>query len=332
MWVRGTGVQALRALGLLALILCASLAPVAAASSRAATLAATADEGRGGLDAHAAAREAPSPPRWREYSLRALAPEVDEWLAGRAGQVGVAVVVPGARRVYVSDTTPSLGLASVAKVPIMLTLLSQLGPAKPELSAEEWQWLEAMITVSNNEAADALWPLIGGAEGMNNFLRRAHVRGVNPDPDGYWGESTATAGSLALLLGKLIDGELLDEPQQAVALELLTRVEAYDQQWGVRAGLPDDLPPETRVGLKDGWYEWDDGWWVNSIGFVMPADGRPAYSVAVLTNQQPSFEYGLMTIEVAARLIHARLDQPVGVLDIEPPPLYPDELDSLTLP
>ena len=79
-----------------------------------------------------------------------------------------------------------------------------------------------------------------------------------------------------------------------------------EQRWGIADAL-DLAPPNTLVGLKNGWWEDDKGWQLNGAGFVQPGDSRPAYTIAILSRQQPSLSEGLATIEGLARLIHAAL-------------------------
>lgn len=284
------------------LALCLSLALVAAAA------AAPAPPGDGG-NAPYADFAPPMPPcgRYNEQPLAALSPDLAAFLAEREGEVSVAVAIPGQRRVYATPGTSHLRLASVAKVPIMLALLSQARVEQRELTENEAYLLNTMITLSDNAAADSLWGAIGGADGMAAFLDAACVRGMQPDAEGYWGSSTASAHSLAVLLARLFQGRIVDGSRRALALDLLSGIQAYDQWWGVTAGLPDEMPTGGRVGLKVGWYPAEEGWWVNSVGFVEPGNERPVYVLAILTNGQPSFEYGLETVEGVARLVNAQL-------------------------
>src|SRR5438105_2505784 len=62
-----------------------------------------------------------------EQPLTVLTPEIDAYLSTRAGTVGVAVVVPGRSSVYITNGAALFPLASVAKLPIMMTLLNQAG-------------------------------------------------------------------------------------------------------------------------------------------------------------------------------------------------------------
>jgi hypothetical protein len=40
---------------------------------------------------------------------------------------------------------------------------------------------------------------------------------------------------------------------------------------------------------------------------LLPGNDKPAYMMAVLTGEQPTWEYGIETIETLGRLVHARL-------------------------
>lgn len=244
--------------------------------------------------------------RLRDAPLALLSPAAAEYVASREGTVGVAVVVPRRAAIFSTRDNAPLYLASVAKVPIMLTLMSQAADEGRPLSDSTATDLWAMISLSDNDAADRLWGAVSGAEGVRAYLRSVGVDDIEPDAEGYWGASTATPRAMALLLAKLLQGDALDPEGQMRAMNLMGNIEALDQRWGVSAGLPTELPAGASSGLKDGWYWGDDGWWVNSVGYVVPPNGG-RYSLAILTNGQPSFAYGVETVETVARLIHMEL-------------------------
>jgi hypothetical protein len=47
---------------------------------------------------------------------------------------------------------------------------------------------------------------------------------------------------------------------------------------------------------------------VNSLGFVVSADGREYYTIAVLTNLQPTWDIGIATIEGVAERVRESWD------------------------
>jgi hypothetical protein len=151
-----------------------------------------------------------------------------------------------------------------------------------------------------------LWDDLGGGTAMHAYLDSMGLPLMRPDPDGYWGDSLASAGETAMLMAKLAWASLLDPSQREFALRLLGEV-VPEQRWGASAGLPTELPQGTFVGLKNGWYPEHDGWSVNTLGLILPGDGRPGYALAVLTKEQPTFDTGLETIEGIAARVNATM-------------------------
>ena len=127
-----------------------------------------------------------------------------------------------------------------------------------------------------------------------------------PNPTDQWGASRASAKAAALIFAGIAFSDNLTPEHRRLALELLSNV-VPDQRWGITAGTPDQPPEGTIIGLKDGWYPAGYGWWVNSAGVIIPANQKPAYAIAVLTRGQPSWEYGIATIEGVAEAVHAGL-------------------------
>ena len=80
-----------------------------------------------------------------------------------------------------------------------------------------------------------------------------------------------------------------------------------ERRLGAVSGIPEDPSLKVYRGAKDGWYPADEGWWVNSAGFVLPDHEKPPYALAILTNGQPSVEYGAETVHGIAAQIHQRM-------------------------
>lgn len=244
------------------------------------------------------------------HALDELVPQASAYLDTRAGDIGIAVIVPDEGVVYSYNGDALFDMASIAKVPIMLSVLDQADQDAISLTPAEEQLLQAMITYSDNDAADALWWDVGGAPAVGAYLDSIGVKGIQPDPDGYWGESLASPKAMAQLLSELIQGEALDASGRALAVDLMGEV-TPTQRWGVMADIDGETSPGWTVGLKNGWYPADDGWWVNSVGFVVPDGGQP-YVIAIMTDEQPSLDYGIDTIETVAHLMHAALGAPIS--------------------
>jgi hypothetical protein len=167
-----------------------------------------------------------------------------------------------------------------------------------------------MITESDNDSTTQLWNRLGGGRAVKAYLRRIGVGSIEPYDGPYWGTSLASARAVALVFAKLAFGDILDAPHRALALDLLGKV-VPSQRWGVPAGAEGRGTDGDSLALKNGWYPAEAGWRVNSAGIVFPRDGNtPAYALAVMTNSQESWRYGIATIEGVATRVHAVLHGP----------------------
>jgi len=246
------------------------------------------------------------PPGITGYTARSLAtlsPTAARLVAAFGGTVSLAIALPGRGIVYTMNDDTRVPLASVTKLLIMLALLDQTISSPRALSDNEGMLLDAMITASDNDAADELWDDIGGNAGLRSFLTHANVTGVTLSPDDDWGDTAASGGTVAVLLARLVTGDLLDASGRARALDLMSHV-IPDQHWGVTAFTGDVIPESMTVGVKNGWYpDDDDGWRVTSAGVIVPKAGGQAYTIAILTSGQPDLSSGIAAIEAITRAL-----------------------------
>ncbi len=217
-----------------------------------------------------------------------LAPDLVQYLRGRVGSSAAAVYVPASDTLYTYNPTERFQLASVVKVPIMLTELDRVRDSGSGSTLPETDLLRPMITYSDNAAATALLAEVGGPPAVEVALAVRGVSQTDVNPDA-WGLSTSTAPDMALLLRSLYMGEGLNEPLRAIAFRLMGGVVA-EQRWGVPAGLP----AETPVAFKGGWLPRGQGWLVHQVGLAV-LDGEPVV-FAFLNKGQPTFEYGKATL------------------------------------
>jgi hypothetical protein len=248
---------------------------------------------------------APSP-AYLERPLSDLSPDAQAFLESRSGKPGVAVIVPDHRTIYTYNGDEPSPMASVAKVAIMLTTMNRAVQEGRDLTDWEIQLLGPMITESDNDSADILWDEIGGGPAVEAYMRAIGIIDIAPNQSYAWGTSRASAKAMALLLAQLAFGDILTRPLREMAISLLSDV-TPSQRWGITAGTASEPPVGTIIGLKDGWYPARNAWWVNSVGILIPSDTKPAYTIAILTRGQPTMEYGVETIEVAAQAIHHAL-------------------------
>jgi len=230
-----------------------------------------------------------------------MGPDVASYAAGRMGNVTAAVYdrATGRTTVYgpgVVETT-----ASVEKVDILATLLSQAQAAGRALTAGEQSAAAAMVQESDNDSATALWNETGQGVDEAAYNASAGMGQTAIDPAYRWGFTTTTALDQVTLMRTVgYPGPSLTAPSQALMLDLMSHVDPT-QAWGVSAGpgLGD------YVALKNGWYPTSPigpgGWQVNSIGLVQ-GHGRD-YAIAILTAGDPSEAYGIDTIEGISSLV-----------------------------
>jgi beta-lactamase class A len=214
----------------------------------------------------------------------------------------VGVVVADARRgvLFRQNASAPHILASVAKVYILAAFLDYLAQEERDPNALELDQMELMIEQSDNVSAQDLWEVIGEEDGLADFLQRHRLPPVEPAEDGSWGSMRASALDVSHVLTRLYNGTLLDREKTRLALDLLSNV-TDEQAWGV--GTARQGSPATY--LKNGWYPESDGWVVNSVGII--SGQRGDYVLVLLTDSQPSMEYGIRVIENAVLFVRAHL-------------------------
>jgi beta-lactamase class A len=211
----------------------------------------------------------------------------------RGGQVSIAVVDTKGRmrtrqggRLYVS--------ASVVKAMLLVAELRRLRQQGLPLDPLTEDVLEAMITYSDNDAADAIYARVGDP-GLFAVARAAHMRRFTVA--GYWGNAQVTAADLAHLFSRM--RKLLPRPHRRTGLRLLASV-IPGQRWG----LPRAAGRRWSVYFKGGWRSTETGELVHQAGWLRRGDRE--LSVAVLTDGQPSQLHAIHTVRgIADRLLAA---------------------------
>jgi len=193
--------------------------------------------------------------------------------------------------------------ASAVKATILGALLRKAQAGHRSLAARERRLAWRMITESDNGAATALWNDVGLYR-MNRFLRLAGMHQTVLNRDGYWGLTRITAHDELILLRHLLQpNPVLTKASRRYELWLMAHVTPA-QRWGVPAGAPDDFT----VHVKNGWAPLPPvpGWFVNSVGCFTHGDRN--YSVVVLTQGNPTMQYGVGTVEDVAEVINGGLN------------------------
>jgi Beta-lactamase enzyme family len=220
--------------------------------------------------------------------------EARAFAADRVGEVSFAVVDTqgrlwgaGSKRLYSS--------ASVVKSMLLVAELRRLEREGMPLDAETESLLRAMITSSDNDAADAIYGRVGDA-GLTEVARLA---GMNRfDVAGHWGNAQITAADMARMFSDL-EG-VLSGPRREFGLGLLGSI-IPEQSWGIPAAAGRDWA----VRFKGGWVTTERGQLAHQAAELSAPGMRLA--IAVLTDYQPSMSYAMETVRgVTERLLDTR--------------------------
>jgi hypothetical protein len=193
--------------------------------------------------------------------------------------------------------------ASVVKVEILASLLLQARQEGHDLSSDQQDLADIMITQSDNDAASTLWSEIGDADGLRLANRAFGLTSTHPGDDGYWGLTTTTASDQVRLLDAIASPSGPLGPANATVLDLMGEV-VSDQDWGVSAAAQ---PGETTI-LKNGWLSLDaDGgqWEVNSIGRI--TSKTTDVTIAVMSCGSADLDDGIALVEKIAQMTRTQL-------------------------
>jgi hypothetical protein len=238
-----------------------------------------------------AAEPAPGRKRERTRKIPSAAALRDAWdfARGRAGVVSLAVVnsdgeLRGRRedRRYAS--------ASVVKAMLLAAEIRRLKQAGEGLDPTTDSLLTSMITVSDNEAADAIYARVGD-QGLFDVARRAGMTRFTVA--GHWGNAQIAAADMARFFGDL-------DRHREYAKGLLGSIDE-SQSWGIPAAAGD----RWAARFKGGWLP--DHALVHQAAELRERDGNRELAIVVLTDEQPSHDYGVDTVRgIAERLLVGR--------------------------
>lgn len=190
----------------------------------------------------------------------------------------------GGERQYVS--------ASLVKALLLAAELQRLDEAGLPLDETTRGTLEAMITSSDNAAADTIYARTGD-EALHRVAERAGMRDF--EVAGYWATAQLTSDDMARFFARL--DRVIPEQHIEFANGLLGAI-VPEQRWGIPAAV------ESRwaVRFKGGWRATELGQLVHQAA-ELRRDGE-LVSLAVLTDAQPSQPYAIETVRgLAERLM-----------------------------
>ena len=181
--------------------------------------------------------------------------------------------------------------ASVVKSMLLAAELRRLDDEGLPLDSATESLLTSMITISDNDAATAIYGRVGD-EGLNAVAQRTGMKDFEVAIS--WGYAKITAGDMARLFAQLdrIASRPLREVRQGPARLGHARAELGDP--GRREGL--ERPLQGRLDR-------------HRLRAARQPGGRAAarraeLAIAILTDGQPSMAYGIETVEgITARLL-----------------------------
>jgi beta-lactamase class A len=212
-----------------------------------------------------------------------------DYARGRAGTVAFAVAEPGGtiRGVNVNHRFFS---ASVVKAMLALAVVREA--RHRDLSATERALLRPMITVSDNDAASAVYARVGGA-GLYRVAAAAHMTRFRDV--GNWADANITAADQARLFLRI--DRLAPKRHRAYLRNLLASI-VSSQRWGI---APVAAARDFHIMFKGGWR--------NNISHqvaLLERDGR-RIALAVLTSGAADGYGRLSETGVAERVLARRL-------------------------
>ncbi len=202
------------------------------------------------------------------------------------------------------NATSQIYTRSAIKVALAGAVLRLREKQDRKPSRRDYALMNAAITLSVNEAGQALYNLLGSDGPLRSFFEGLGVRGIKYSGNGLWGNTRLSPNQwLGLLQG------LTDRTDQGLSVKsknyLINRMRnvVNKQRWGVGIGVGrGDV-----VALKGGWgpSSSQPGYIVNSLGVVRSARGQ--YELAILTNRNKSETSGKDRLNRVARIINQAL-------------------------
>jgi beta-lactamase class A len=236
-------------------------------------------------------------PRRSPYPSQSQVRSAKRFAAGRSGSVSFAVIGPfrGSTKLRGRAERAQFSSASVSKAMLLAGYLR----SHKHLGAEAKGLLRLMITVSDNDAGDAIYADVGD-EGLERVAKRAGMRDFEPTP-GFWGGAQITAADMARFFFRLEDN--LGKRHQRFGMKLLASIVSFER-WGIPAGASGGWSVWFKGGWRPGGEDHSSGAVSHQAALLRYRDGT-RIAIAVLTNETPGEGEGYGTIEgIARRLTH----------------------------
>ncbi|HST65733.1 MAG TPA: serine hydrolase [Mycobacteriales bacterium] len=202
----------------------------------------------------------------------------DAYARSRGGRTGIVVRDRLTGQVWRNgDAGTAFRAASTVKLALAADLLARTRTAGRPLDPGGRRLLAAMLTASDNAAADQVWARGGGAA----TGRRLAAYGLrDATGTGAWGGIRCTPADLDRLMTYVLQDA---DPADRATLVGLLRAVVPAQRWGVLG-----VVAGARPGAKNGWTPDGSGWAVATVGFLGPGE---RWTVAVMSAGPPGADF-----------------------------------------
>ncbi len=222
----------------------------------------------------------------------------ERYLATRGGRTALAVVDSEGRLSGVNLNEQFI-TGSVVKAMLLVAYLRRLDAmGQHYVDSYSNSILYPMIHVSDNDAATDCWSIVGDS-GLYAVARAAGMTHfsvpVSAPWGGQWGTALLTAADQARFFFEM--DSLIPREFVGYANFLLSTIAAYES-WGIPAVA---RPLGYTVFFKGGWRPSPDIWLTHQIARLV-GHGH-TFSIAVMTDGDPDFAYGIATIEGVTRAL-----------------------------
>jgi zinc D-Ala-D-Ala dipeptidase len=229
---------------------------------------------------------------------------VQRWLRSR-GATNSWALIDSWGRLHGFAPQRTFVSASLVKAMLLVAYLRGIGTRAPD--AGERASLGPMIRVSSNDAADTIYYRVGDTA----LYRLARLAGMKSfSVAGYWGNAQISAEDQARFFNRI--DRLVPKASRAYARELLSSIVGY-QRWGFSRY---SLAAGFETFFKGGWRGTGAGELVHEAALF--ERGPTRISMAVLSDGNPSHDYGTETLRGVAQRLFARA-RAARALTVRPP-------------
>ena len=235
--------------------------------------------------------------------------------AARGTTVGIAMLdrVTGVYTDNGANARLRFGSASIVKLFIADSMLRRASRGEFGIGRADRDRLGVMLRSSDDAAASNLWSRYGGSSIVTDVVGRYGLTETAPPANPrYWGLTQISARDVAMFYAGMLSGSggLAGGDRDWILGQLRQHTAKGTDGVYQRFGLPDGLPREPVMGIKQGWMSGlGDGYiWRHSTGIIGP-DSR--YVVVVLA-RGPASKGSAQTATSTTRVVQKMF--PAGVI------------------